>query len=220
MIVAYFRGDFESMTFPANEAGLEIADPVRFRVEFERAIAVMSATDSPPELTVDWLDSPVGPLLIGASQTALCLLEFCALEGLDAQCERLQRRLGRQGVRARSPILDAARAQLSEYFAGTRRSFDLPCCVSGSGFQERVWAALRDIPYGTTCSYGDIAHRLGDKHAMRAVGAANAANPIAIVIPCHRVVNASGDLGGFGGGARRKQILLDLEHGQRGLFGA
>ena len=94
----------------------------------------------------------------------------------------------------------------------------MPLEYHGSEFQERVWTALQHIPYGETCSYGAIAKKLGDANAMRAVGAANGLNPIAIVIPCHRVVNANGDLGGYGGGLWRKRILLDLEQGQGRLF--
>jgi len=108
-------------------------------------------------------------------------------------------------------ILARVRQQLAEYFAGRRKAFDLPLRYSGSPFQERVWAGLLTIGYGETASYLDLARRLGDEKSLRAVGQANGQNPIAIVIPCHRVINASGDLGGFGGGPARKRFLLELE---------
>jgi methylated-DNA-[protein]-cysteine S-methyltransferase len=104
------------------------------------------------------------------------------------------------------------RDQLGEYFAGGRRAFDVPLALSGSPFQLRVWQALREIPYGTTCSYGDLAARLGlPPGASRAVGLANGANPVPIIVPCHRVIGADGSLTGFGGGLARKRFLLDVE---------
>lgn len=112
------------------------------------------------------------------------------------------------------PVLERLIAQLSAYFARTLRTFDVPLTYRGSTFQEQVWHELLRIPYGQTCSYGTIAQRLGDPGAMRAVGMANHHNPIAIVIPCHRVVNAKGDIGGYGGEVWRKRWLLDLEAGQ------
>ena len=114
-------------------------------------------------------------------------------------------------------LLDRLRTQLQEYFAGQRRDFSVPLSASGSQFQERVWAALCEIPYGETWSYLQLALRIGDALATRAVGYANGANPIAIVIPCHRVINADGGDGGYGGGLWRKRILLDLERGQGSL---
>ncbi|MBL9032058.1 MAG: methylated-DNA--[protein]-cysteine S-methyltransferase [Phycisphaerae bacterium] len=108
-------------------------------------------------------------------------------------------------------LLDLVQRQLDDYFAGTRRTFDLPLAPRGTPFQRAVWDALREIPFGTTLSYGALARRLGRPDAARAVGAANGANPIAIIIPCHRVSNAAGDLHGYGGGLGRKRWLLDHE---------
>jgi methylated-DNA-[protein]-cysteine S-methyltransferase len=107
--------------------------------------------------------------------------------------------------------LDAAEAQLAEYFAGTRRTFDLDLDPAGTDFQLRAWKALRRIPYGQTISYGEQAAELGDPGAARAVGAANGRNPLSIVVPCHRVVAASGALTGFAGGLDTKAWLLDHE---------
>jgi methylated-DNA-[protein]-cysteine S-methyltransferase len=108
-------------------------------------------------------------------------------------------------------VLAAARAQLAEYFAGERREFDLPLKPAGTPFQRAVWEALRDIPYGETAGYGELANRLGRPGAARAVGLANGRNPIAIVVPCHRVIGAAGALTGYGGGLERKRYLLELE---------
>jgi methylated-DNA-[protein]-cysteine S-methyltransferase len=108
-------------------------------------------------------------------------------------------------------VLRAAREQLAAYFAGALTAFDLPLAARGTPFQERVWAALRGVPFGSTVSYGDIARRIGSPAAVRAVGAANGRNPLPIVVPCHRVVGADGSLTGFGGGVARKQWLLAHE---------
>ena len=115
------------------------------------------------------------------------------------------------------PAAEAAR-QLEEYFCGTRRDFDLLLAPEGTGFERRVWAELVRIPYGATESYGAIAQRLGDAALGRAVGAANARNPIAVVVPCHRVVGAAGDLTGYAGGLWRKRWLLAHESGPRALW--
>jgi O-6-methylguanine DNA methyltransferase len=192
-------------------------EQARFRAQFESLVSAACEDGSDP-LALQWLASPVGPLLIGAAKDALMLLEFSETDQLDVQLTRIRKHFGRSLVRADNPILDRLRNQLAEYFAGSRRAFDMPLRFRGSAFQERVWTDLQAIPYGETCSYGAIAKRLGDPGAMRAVGAANGVNPIAIVIPCHRVVNANGELGGYGGGLWRKRILLDLERGQGSLF--
>lgn len=101
--------------------------------------------------------------------------------------------------------------QLAQYFAGERIEFDLPLEASGTAFQKKVWQALTQIPHGQTCSYGDIANKLGNPKAVRAVGAANGKNPISIVVPCHRVIGANGTLTGYAGGLKRKSFLLTLE---------
>jgi methylated-DNA-[protein]-cysteine S-methyltransferase len=102
-------------------------------------------------------------------------------------------------------------AQLAEYFAGRRTTFDVPLVLDGTPFQRRVWAALQDIPYGTTISYGQLAAGIGQPTASRAVGLANGRNPVSVIVPCHRVIGADGSLTGYGGGLERKQLLLGLE---------
>ena len=113
---------------------------------------------------------------------------------------------------------ESAASQLTEYFLGERRVFDLEVEPAGTDFERRVWAEVVRIPYGETASYGEIADRVGGGAVARAVGSANAANPIAIIIPCHRVVGAGGDLTGYAGGLDRKRWLLDMESGQARLF--
>ncbi len=149
--------------------------------------------------------SPIGELLLVASEKGLLQVFLPSSKGVPA--------CGEERYDANAHCLPAARRQLHDFFAGSLQDFDLPLDERGSAFQLRVWAALRDIPYGTTCSYGDIASRVGadPRTASRAVGIANASNPNAIVTPCHRVIGAGGDLVGYAGGLHAKRWLLDLE---------
>ncbi len=159
------------------------------------------------------IDTPVGPMLAVASSEALMALEF----GNRERFARLEARLARwfpphEIDNAVSPVIDRVREWLEGYFSGTDADASgLPLDMRGAPFEQRVWAALREIPAGTTTSYGEIARRLGDAGASRAVGAANGANPIAIIVPCHRVLGADGSLTGYGGGLERKTWLLDHE---------
>ena len=115
-------------------------------------------------------------------------------------------------------LLKEPAAQLTAYFKGTLRQFDVPVAPHGTSFQQQVWSALLQIPYGETLSYGELARRLGNPKAVRAVGLANGANPISVIIPCHRVIGSNGSLVGYGGGLATKQALLALERGQRTLL--
>jgi methylated-DNA-[protein]-cysteine S-methyltransferase len=153
--------------------------------------------------------SPVGELLLGAAGGGLTQVLFeTHRDGADPMLGRVRSAPRDEG----HPLLRAVAAQLAEYFAGDRKEFDLPLAPTGSPFQLRVWAALREIPYGSTVSYGEIARRLGlPPGGSRAVGLANGANPISIIVPCHRVIGADGSLTGYGGGLDRKRLLLDLE---------
>jgi methylated-DNA-[protein]-cysteine S-methyltransferase len=150
------------------------------------------------------LTSPLGELVLTASDTALTGVFFPTPEPQPGWLET-------DGSGLAGSLLARTRQQLSEYFARTRTTFDLPLDPSGTAFQRRVWDALRAIPYGTTTSYGELARRLGDASATRAVGAANGKNPIPIIVPCHRVVGSRGELTGFGGGLDRKRWLLEHE---------
>jgi len=183
-----------------------------FRAAFERAFggSPAAAVDG-DAVALDWIPSPLGPLVVGANSEGLCLLEFSDRRMLEAQLATLRRRLGTALLPGRNRWIEQLRTELGEYFEGQRRRFDLPLVIRGTSFQERVWRALLEIPIGETWSYRDLARRVGNPGATRAVGTANGMNRIAILIPCHRVVNADGRLGGYGGGVWRKQFLLDLE---------
>lgn len=158
-----------------------------------------------------WMPSPLGPLVAGATDDGVCLLEFSDRRMLEGQIATIARLFGGPAHPGDHPHLATLRAELEAYFAGTFRSFSVPLVYPGTPFQARVWDQLLRIPYGQTRSYEELALAVENPNAIRAVGRANGLNRIAIVIPCHRVVNKSGALGGYGGGLRRKQFLLDLE---------
>ena len=162
-------------------------------------------------IVVRMLPTRLGPMLAGATDDGVCLLEFTDRPMLPTQLAVLQHRLGRPVVAGRHPHLDALATQLDEYFAGQRLAFDMPLVVDGSPFQERVWETLRSIPPGETISYEELALRAGRPGAQRAAGTANGANRLAILVPCHRVVRKSGETGNYGGGRWRKAWLLDHE---------
>ena len=155
------------------------------------------------------LTSPIGPLLLAGDEAGVRFVSFAA---------------GRKDVRPhpdwepdRGGLMEAVR-QLNAYFAGRLRDFELALAPEGTAFQQSVWAELQRIPYGETTSYGEIARRIGNPRAVRAVGLANGSNPIAIIIPCHRVIGSNGSLTGYGGGLPTKQALLALERGQASLL--
>jgi methylated-DNA-[protein]-cysteine S-methyltransferase len=149
------------------------------------------------------IDSPVGPLLLAASDAGLHVIEFHAPRHVTPR--------GAGWKAGDHPVLRRAAAQLREYFERERQAFDLPLAPDGTVFQRHVWQTLASIPYGETISYGELARRVGRPTASRAVGAANGRNPLPIVLPCHRVIGANGSLTGFGGGLPTKRFLLDLE---------
>ena len=162
-------------------------------------------------VTVARLLTPLGPMVAGATEEGICLLEFADRRMLETQVGRLRRFLSAEVLPGTSPHLEALDRELGEYFAGSRRTFDLPLVLTGTSFQERVWNELLTIPYGTTRSYQEQAERLGVPAAVRAVARANGDNRISILVPCHRVIGKDGKLTGYGGGLWRKQHLLDLE---------
>jgi AraC family transcriptional regulator of adaptative response/methylated-DNA-[protein]-cysteine methyltransferase len=157
------------------------------------------------------IESPLGPLVAGMIDGNVCLLEFVQRRMLETQLNVIRSRFDAALSVGTSSMFDPLRIELDEYFAGTRRSFGIPLAAPGTAFQEKVWNALLEIPYGVTKSYEAIARQVDSPRAVRAVGTANGCNRIAILIPCHRVVNKNGDLGGYGGGLWRKKRLLELE---------
>jgi AraC family transcriptional regulator of adaptative response/methylated-DNA-[protein]-cysteine methyltransferase len=162
-------------------------------------------------IAVTWIESPLGPLIAGATETHLVLLEFTDRRMLDAQFATLRRTFKRPIVPGDNAILRTLRDELARYFDASLKKFTVPLEYPGSEFQTRVWKGLLQIPYGKTVSYEELAGRINAPRSQRAVGHANGLNRIAIVIPCHRVVNKGGKLGGYGGGLWRKQRLLELE---------
>jgi AraC family transcriptional regulator of adaptative response/methylated-DNA-[protein]-cysteine methyltransferase len=157
------------------------------------------------------IETPFGPMIAGATDDGVCLLEFTDRRMLEAQLKRLSSLLKQPMVPGEHPHLTQLRDELARYFAGTLTTFTVPLVYRGTPFEERVWRELTRIPYGETISYAQLAERVGAPNGQRAVGRSNGMNRIAIVIPCHRVVNADGKLGGYGGGLWRKNWLLELE---------
>jgi methylated-DNA-[protein]-cysteine S-methyltransferase len=156
------------------------------------------------KLSYKLVDSPIGVLRLVASEKGLVAILW--------KTDKPRRvRLGEVVEEPSHPVLVRTEKELKEYFAGKRRVFSIPLDVRGTPFQNEVWGALLGIPFGETRSYGDLAKRLGNPAASRAVGAANGRNPVAIIVPCHRVVGATGSLTGFAGGLEAKAYLLSLE---------
>ncbi len=183
-----------------------------FRDAFSRIVGDTPgrARAGEPVITTSW-ESPLGPMVAATVDEGVVLLEFGDMARLQRQAPLLRRWF-------RGPLVDGTHdhlrrlvTELGEYFAGTRRDFTVPLTLRGSPFELSVWRELQRIPYGTTCSYADIARRIGNPRAVRAVGSANGRNRLPIVIPCHRVINTGGKLGGYGGGLWRKVRLLALE---------
>jgi len=156
------------------------------------------------------MDSPVGPVWIATTEVGICALGLGA-DQPDDFFDWLARHVGPEPPREDAEALATALTQLREYFSRTHREFDLPLDVRGTDFQRAVWNEVAAIPYGTTMTYGEVATRIGRPQAARAVGAANGANPLPILIPCHRVIGAGGALTGYGGGLEMKAKLLRLE---------
>ena len=159
--------------------------------------------------------SPIGDLYFTAQAGRLIGLSF-----RDPGAETLEEPHGllKRDRQANDQLFDTVRSQLDAYFARKRKTFDLPIALSGTPFQLRVWAELRRIDFGTTISYRELAERIGKPGASRAVGSANGANPIAILVPCHRVIASDGSLAGFAGGVAVKRALLDHERAGAGQF--
>lgn len=187
------------------------ADPARWT----RWLRLESAPPLDPDLVINRVASPLGPLLAVADDEQLLLLEFCDRRALESQLRKLVRRRRALPQAGANRVLETTQDQLAEYFAGSRQRFSVALGPVGTPFQQRAWQALRQIPYGDLSTYRDQARRLGAPAAVRAVGSANGANPVSILIPCHRLVGSNGELTGYGGGLWRKQYLIDLEAGRQ-----
>jgi AraC family transcriptional regulator of adaptative response/methylated-DNA-[protein]-cysteine methyltransferase len=162
-------------------------------------------------IVVSWQESPLGPLVTAANDQGVCLVEFSDRQMLETQFTTLKKLFSCAIVPGENGHLRQLKEELAAYFERKLQQFLVPLVYPGSTFQVRVWDELRRIPYGETCTYEQLAQRISNPSGQRAVGHANGMNRIAIVIPCHRVVNKSGKLGGYGGGLWRKERLLDLE---------
>jgi len=191
--------------FSALSAGIgfTLREPARYSL-------LVNSPDVTPHFCTT-LDSPVGALSLVATDNALVALVWRTAGHSRVPFEHAVEN-------SNHPVLRETESQLREYFAGRRRAFEIELDFRGTDFQRRVWAALLMIPYGETRTYGQIAEQIGNPTAVRAVGAANGRNPIAIIAPCHRVIGMSGDLTGFGGGLDAKAYLLSLEAPQRQLL--
>jgi AraC family transcriptional regulator of adaptative response/methylated-DNA-[protein]-cysteine methyltransferase len=163
------------------------------------------------ELVISRIETPIGTMIAAAVDDGIAVLDFADRRAARTALRNASARLKAQPTNGRNTWLDSLETQLSEYFAGTRTAFDVPLARRGTAFEESVWTWLRTIPAGETRSYADGAEAVGRPQAVRAIGRANGRNPVAIVVPCHRVIGSDGDLTGYGGGLWRKRALLDLE---------
>ena len=170
-----------------------------------------------PPILIQYYKTKYAEFILGAYEGELCMLDYRYRKSRDAVDARLQRLLkadylGVEEDSAEVPVFEQTKAQLNEYFLGERSEFDIPLLLVGSEFQQGVWRALLEVPYGETASYLDLSKRLNNEKAIRAVASANGANAISIIVPCHRIIGSNGELTGYAGGLPLKKRLLDLEN--------
>ncbi|NOX99473.1 MAG: methylated-DNA--[protein]-cysteine S-methyltransferase, partial [Verrucomicrobia bacterium] len=205
----------ESVTFSAFESGYESLSGFN---ESYRSIFGESASKSKHRTVVNTLrfSSPIGSLIACASETGVCFLGFVGQKKLEENVAAIQKELNAVMIPGPNPHLTQVRKEVGEYFKASRTRFSVPLHLIGTDFRKRVWEALLNIPYGTTLTYGQQASTMNHERAVRAVASANAMNKISIIIPCHRVIGANGELSGYAGGLPKKQWLLDLEETNSG----
>jgi methylated-DNA-[protein]-cysteine S-methyltransferase len=162
-------------------------------------------------VVIQYVKTPVGELVLGAYDGKLCLCDWKYRKMRDEIDKRIKTSLQAVYQSGNSPLIELAIAQLNEYFDGKRKVFEIPLLEVGSVFQQKVWEQLKQIPYGKTITYLDLAKKTGDEKAIRAVAAANGANALSILVPCHRIIGAHGKLVGYAGGIHAKEKLLKLE---------
>lgn len=199
-----------SVTQTAYEQGYESLSAFQDSFKKLAGVAPSQAVEK-NVVSITRLTTPLGPMVAGAVEEGICLLEFTDRRMLETQCKRLEKHLNAVLLPGDNPHFALLDRQLSAYFAGERTDFDLPLVLPGTPFQQQVWQALRDIPFGETRTYKQQAEAIGRPRAIRAVGTANGDNRIAIIVPCHRVVGGDGKLVGYGGGIWRKEWLLRHE---------
>ncbi len=170
------------------------------------------------KISIGYIKTPAGELILGSTDTALCLCDWRYRKMRSAIDRRIQENLNSEFEAASSEINREAEKQLREYFAGERKVFNLPLHFAGTDFQKRVWQYLQTIPYGETRSYLQLAEALGDRNCARAAASANGANALSIIIPCHRVIGSDGTMVGYAGGISAKRKLLEMEQPQLRLL--
>ena len=192
-----------------NDVGQVYTSLTAFNAAFPHSTKAVSPQASP--LKIEWLTTPLGPMLCVADETHLYMLEFTNRKSMARGFEALRKSNGRAITPGRTAITKQIKAELTAYFGGELKQFKTPLAPTGTPFQKQVWAVLRDIPYGQSCAYSDWAVKIGNQKAVRAVASANARNLLALIIPCHRVIAKDGGLGGYAGGIDKKDWLLTHE---------
>ncbi|NJL45142.1 MAG: methylated-DNA--[protein]-cysteine S-methyltransferase [Leptolyngbyaceae cyanobacterium SM2_3_12] len=183
-----------------------------FREAFTKAFGVPPGqADGQRYIAAELLETPIGLMLAGAVDEGICFLEYTDRRMLEHNYATLRKRFGGPVLPVSHPHIDTLKKELGDYFSGQPKPFTVPLIAKGTPFQETVWAELQRIPLGETIAYDDLAQRIGQPTAMRAVARANGMNRISILIPCHRVIGKDGSLTGYGGGLWRKRLLLELE---------
>jgi O-6-methylguanine DNA methyltransferase len=177
-----------------------------FSIRWEKEMRDLKGQKMERIIFVHYTDSPLGKLFLGATEASIIFLKFH--NELPEQHDRIEKNIL---YKTGSPLLENMEVQLNEYFRGKRREFDLPLCLEGTAFQNKVWKSLLDIPYGETITYSSQAQKIDSLSAVRAVANADGKNPIPIIVPCHRVIGVKGKLTGYSGGLWRKKFLLELE---------
>jgi O-6-methylguanine DNA methyltransferase len=162
-------------------------------------------------IRVSLLDTPLGQMFAAVNGESVCQLEFADLRKFEASCAGLRRRFRLPVEAGANAVMRRLQAELDEYFRGDRREFTVACTLAGTDFQQRVWHELQRIPFAKTACYEDVAKRLGAPSSFRAVARANGANPLYLIVPCHRVIAKNGAISGYGGGVWRKRALIELE---------
>ncbi|MFA5700738.1 MAG: methylated-DNA--[protein]-cysteine S-methyltransferase [Desulfuromonas sp.] len=165
------------------------------------------------QIHIQYYKTEIGELILGSFDEKLCLLDFRARKKRTSFDARIKNALKAGFVEQNDAVLAETKKQLEEYFNGNRTTFDIPLLLVGTDFQKRVWAALQQVPYGMTSSYAQLASDINNPKAVRAVANANGANPIGVIVPCHRIIGKDGSLTGYTGGLPIKKYLLELEHG-------
>lgn len=190
-------------------AGYESASG--FRAAFAKTFGAAPAKSNAAPLFIDWLSTPLGPMFAVCDETHLYMLEFTTRKNMDRGFEKLRKVHKRAVIPGRTEITEQIEGEVKAYFDGTLKSFKTPLAPTGTEFQNSVWKALQDIPYGESCAYTDLAIAIGNEKAVRAVASSNANNGLALIIPCHRVIAKGGGLGGYAGGLNKKKWLLSHE---------